>query len=156
MMKVYLHKEGMRMVKKIDMKRTGKGEYRLILFIIVIGVAGILLLTPWQHAVMAQDELAARPVAVITGTLLVYVGHTVYLDGTESYDPGGGPVDYQWKLVYTPQGSDAVMTDETDSEASFTCDKVGVYQVQLIVNNGFSNSKPVDATISCIDRPYFW
>jgi hypothetical protein len=142
------------MTTNFAIEPTGKRGDRLHSFVVAIVLAGMVFVSP-PAAVIAADT-DNRPVAVITGTLLVYVGHTVYLDGTESYDPAGGSIDYQWKLVYAPQGSDAVMTDETEAEASFTCDKVGVYQVQLIVNNGFSNSKPVDATITCINRPYFW
>jgi hypothetical protein len=144
------------MTTKIDMKIGDKAPRIFLLVLIIVGVAGILLLAPRQQAAVAQDELNVRPVAVITGTLLVYVGHEVYLDGSGSYDPGGSPIDYQWKLTYSPEGSDAVMTDETEAQASFTADKIGVYQVQLIVNNGFTNSKPAYATITVIRHPYMW
>jgi hypothetical protein len=146
----------MRMTTKTNMRTTGKGQGMLLSFVIILGVTGILLLIPWQQIAVAQDDLGVRPVAVITGTLLVYVGHEVYLDGSESYDPGGSSIDYRWKLIYSPRGSDAVIADDTDSEATFTADKVGVYQVQLIVNNGFVNSKPAYATITVTRRPYMW
>jgi hypothetical protein len=97
-----------------------------------------------------------RPVAVITGTLLVYVNHTVYLDGTESYDPGGNPLDYQWKLTYSPRGSSVLLTDSSDAQASFPADTVGTYEVRLVVNNGFENSRPAYATIYVMKHPYMW
>jgi len=140
----------------IGMKIMDKISKMLCSVAIMTGVTGIMLLAPLAQILAAQDDLGVRPVAVIEGTLLVYVDHEVYLDGSESYDPGGSSIDYQWKLIYSPQGSSTVITDETDPEATFNCDKVGVYQVQLIVNNGFRNSRPVYATITCIHRPYFW
>jgi hypothetical protein len=146
----------MRMRAKIGIEIMDERSKMLCSVAIMTLVTGIMLLVQLTQVVVAQDDLRVRPVAVIEGALLVYVDHEVYLDGSGSYDPGGTPIDYQWKLIYSPRGSVAVMTDETESEASFTCDKVGVYQVRLIVNNGFRNSKPVYATITCIDRPYFW
>jgi hypothetical protein len=123
--------------------------------IIMIATGAVLLATTFRTAGIAAD-LNSRPVAVITGVLLVYAGHTVYLDGSESYDPAGSPIDYQWKLTYSPPGSVAILSSASNSEASFTADLTGVYQVQLIVNNGFTNSKPAYATIRCIHEPYFW
>jgi hypothetical protein len=146
----------MRMMTKIDMKIADKSRGIFLLILIIIGVAGILLLDPRAPVAVAQDESNVRPVAVISGSLLVYVGHEVYLDGSGSYDPGGSPIDYQWKLMYSPEGSDAVITDDTEAQASFTADKVGVYQVQLIVNNGFRNSRPAYATITVTRHPYMW
>jgi hypothetical protein len=144
------------MAAKINMKTADKGQGIFRSIVIMLSVAGFLLPATWQRVAMAQDKLNVKPVAVITGTLLIYVGHEVYLDGSESYDPAGNLINYQWKLIHSPPGSVAVMTDETDAQASFTCDKVGVYQAQLLVNNGFSGSKPVYATITCVERPYFW
>jgi hypothetical protein len=126
------------------------------LVVIIMSVTGTaLLVAPFQTSAVAADTNAG-PVAVINGDLLVYVGHTVYLDGSESYDPGGNPIDYEWKLTYSPPESVAILSSASNSEASFTADVVGVYQVQLIVNNGFQDSKPASATIRCIHEPYFW
>jgi len=134
---------------KISDERTSVLRSIVMLALVVIG----LLLSPdLQISALAED----RPVAVITGTFLVYVGHTVYLDGSESYAPGGGSISYQWKLIYNPQGSLAEIVDDGDSEASFTADEAGVYQVQLIVTSGLTNSKPAYATITCTNHPYFW
>jgi len=151
-----LYKEGLRMTTKLDMKITDKRARMLCSVVIATLVAGFVLLAPREQVAVMAADMDARPVAAISGTLLVYVGHTAYLDGTESYDPGGGSINYQWKLTYNPLGSLALIKDAADSQASFTADKVGVYQVQLIVNSGSRNSRPVYATITCMDHPYFW
>ena len=144
------------MMTKLDVK-IGAGRTGMrCSFVIIMVVTCAALLVPQSQVAVAQDDIGERPVAVISGTLLVYVDHEVYLDGSGSYDPGGSSLDYQWKLVYAPEDSTAVISEDTDSEASFNCDKTGVYQVQLVVNNGFVNSKPVYATITCMKRPYFW
>jgi hypothetical protein len=152
----YLHKEGTRMRAESGVKIMDKRSKMRCSVAVIAVLTGIMFLAPLAQVVAAQDELGEGPVAVIEGTLLIYVDHEVYLDGGDSYDPAGSPIDYRWKLMYRPEGSVAVMTDETDAQASFTCDEVGIYQVRLIVNNGFRNSRPVYATITCIDRPYFW
>lgn len=138
---------------KVEDKRTKK----FYPFLIIAVAASIMLLSlRMQVATVAAADGDSKPVAVISGTLLVYEGSTVYINGTLSSDPAGNALNYRWKLVYTPPGSTAVLTDAFSANASFTPVKTGVYQVQLIVNNGFVDSKPVYATITVIRRPYMW
>ena len=119
-------------------------------------MVGMMLLAPRVQVQAAAADDNSRPAAVISGTLLVYVGETVYLSGTLSSDPAGNALNYRWVLVYSPRESLAVMSGISDAHASFRADVEGVYQVQLIVNNGFVDSKPVHATITVIPHPYMW
>jgi len=144
------------MTTKLDMKITDKGARMLCSVLIMMAVMGIVLLVPQEQVAVMAADVNATPVAVISGTLLVYVGATVYLDGTGSYDPGGNAVNYRWKVVYSPQGISAIMSDSFSAQASFTPSEIGVYWVELIVNNGFADSKPAYASITVIRRPYMW
>jgi len=136
---------------KVPKNRAGAlYSVAIITFVIII----VLSVVRSHDCVMAADQ--TNPVAAIQGTLLVYVGHTVYLDATESYDPGGNALTYQWTLLYSPRDSNAILSDAFSAHCTFVPDKTGVYQVQLVANNGFVNSKPADATITVIDRPYMW
>jgi hypothetical protein len=145
------------MMTRQSMKVQYKGTKKVYSLLIIAAAAGIIFSTfSMQVTAMAADGNNAKPVAVISGTLLVYVGHTVYMDGSLSSDPTGNPLNYRWKLVYSPQDSTAVLSGGSDEQASFSADKTGVYQVQLIVNNGFTDSKPVYANITVIRRPYMW
>jgi len=144
------------MTTKLDTKIMDKKAEMLCSVLIMLTVTSVLLLAPQAQVAVVAADVNATPVAVISGTRLVYVGDTVYVDGTGSYDPGGNSLSYRWKLVYAPQGSHAVMSDAFSAQASFNANDIGVYQVELIVNNGFTDSKPVYATITVIRRPYMW
>jgi hypothetical protein len=100
--------------------------------------------------VIPTDVSAAegKPIAVIEGTLNVKQGQTVSLDGSESSDPGDAPLDYQWTLLSAPEGSQAILDDSSESEASFEADAVGKYRVKLVVNNGLTDSDPVYVEIT--------
>ena len=90
-----------------------------------------------------------KPVAVIDGTLNVKQGKTVYLDGTNSSDPGasGFPsLTYSWTLLSSPGGSNAVL-GSSGARVSFEADVAGTYKVKLVVNNGLTDSDPAYAEI---------
>jgi hypothetical protein len=144
------------MTTKLDMKITDKVTRMLCSVLVMMAVTGIVLLAPQvQVAVMAAD-VNATPVAVISGTLMVYLGATVYLDATGSYDPGGNALNYRWKSVCSPECIPVIISDSSSAQASFTPTEIGVYWVELIVNNGFADSKPAYASITVIQRPYMW
>jgi hypothetical protein len=92
------------------------------------------------------------PVANAGGGLNVYVGTTVTLNGTESYDPNGDPIDYGWALVSKPLGSAATLFGPDTSRPSFTPDVAGSYVVNLVVGDGslVSQSSSVIITASAI------
>ncbi len=67
-------------------------------------------------------------------------GDAVTLDGTDSYDPDGDEVTYLWTQL---EGTDAVTFDDnTLATPSFTAGANGVYEFQLVVNDGMDNSNP--------------
>ena len=90
-----------------------------------------------------------KPVARIDGTLNVQQGKTVYLDGTNSSDPGasGFPsLSYRWTLLSSPSGSLAIL-NSLGAQVSFEADVSGTYKVKLVVNNGLTDSDPAYAEI---------
>jgi subtilase family serine protease len=71
----------------------------------------------------------------------VYVGDTVYLDGTASSDPDDGPelLSYLWSLIEVPQGSgltDNDITGRDQARANFIPDLEGTYVLNLWVYDG--------------------
>jgi hypothetical protein len=90
-----------------------------------------------------------KPVARIDGTLNVKQGKTVYLDGTNSSDPGASgysSLAYSWTLLSSPGGSLAVL-NSSGAQVSFEADVAGTYKVKLVVNNGLTESEPAYADI---------
>ena len=88
------------------------------------------------------------PVANAGPNQTVAIGTLVTLDGSHSSDVDGNPLTYQWSFSGLPPGSLASLTGATTVAPKFTTDKVGTYQIQLIVNDGTSNSQPAFVTIT--------
>jgi hypothetical protein len=72
----------------------------------------------------------------------------IKLNGTRSSDPEGRPLSYQWQLLEQPAGSHASIGIPKSATPDFTADTIGVYRVQLTVNDGFQNSAPVRFVIN--------
>ncbi len=73
----------------------------------------------------------------------VVVTSLVTLDGTGSSDPDGNPLVFRWSFTSRPQGSAAALDDPAAVHPTFVVDRPGEYQVQLIVNDGQTDS-PAD------------
>jgi len=85
------------------------------------------------------------PVADAGADQMLALGATATLDGSQSVDPLGGLLQYQWALVEVPYGSGLTGSDMADVatvQPSFTGDVGGWYTATLMVNNGLSYSSP--------------
>ena len=88
------------------------------------------------------------PVARAGPDQTVPVGQTVTLDGSPSTDVDGNSLTYQWTFVSVPVGSLAALDDPTLVRPTFTVDRPGSSNVQLIVHDGTAASAPVFVTIT--------
>ncbi len=77
----------------------------------------------------------------------VTTGAIVALDGSGSQDMDNDPLTYLWALLSKPAGSNATLSNTTQSAPSFTADVDGTYVVQLVVNDGTVDSAPATVTI---------
>ena len=91
------------------------------------------------------------PVANAGADQSKYVGDTVTLDGSGSYDVDGNPLTYTWAFTTVPAGSSAALSSSTSANPTFTVDKAGTYVVSLIVNDGTVNSAADTVTISTLN-----
>ena len=82
----------------------------------------------------------------------LFVGEIVQLDGRSSEDVDGDPLTYKWTFLTVPQGSNAALSDASSAEPTFAPDVSGVYEVQLIVNDGTVDSYPDVTTITANPR----
>jgi len=80
-------------------------------------------------------------------------GVVVNLDGSASSDPDSDPLTYAWTFLVRPSGSAAVLDDPTAEMPSFTADRPGAYELQLIVNDGTVDSGPDTVVITTRNRP---
>jgi len=108
--------------------------------------------TPSTVVISAAISNSA-PVANAGPKQNVVTGAKVALDGTYSTDADNNQLTYSWKLLQWPASSSAESTFEKTLTArpSFTADKAGDYIAQLIVNDGYTDSKP--STVIVVSGP---
>ena len=68
----------------------------------------------------------APPIADAGAAQTVHPVATVTLDGSQSFDPNGLPLTYNWTLQ-APAGSNATLSDPHAIKPSFTADVLGNY-----------------------------
>jgi len=100
-----------------------------------------------------SDVQNSPPVADAGPDQTVFVGDTVQLDGSGSYDVDGDLLTFTWTFVSRPIGSNAVISDSTAVMPTFVVDAPGTYVLQLIVNDGIEDSAPDTVSITTQNSP---
>jgi len=100
------------------------------------------------------------PVAVcsVTPDIVRPITESANFLGSESYDPAGLDLDYDWKLVDRPVGSTATMPSGTGADRyGFTADLAGDYVAELTVTNtaGIA-SEPCEAILTAEPIEALW
>ncbi|WP_444994127.1 PKD domain-containing protein [Aliikangiella sp. IMCC44359] len=82
------------------------------------------------------------------------VGNDYQLNGSDSYDPDGDELNFAWSIVEKPANSNATLSNDKDVISILKPDLVGVYRIQLIVNDGEADSAPdtVNLTVVVADN----
>jgi hypothetical protein len=92
----------------------------------------------------------AQPVANAGANQTVATGQLVTLNGTQSSDPEGAPLTYQWSVVSQPGGSNLTLNGATTATPSFTPAVAGQYIFQLVVNDGQTASTAATVSITAV------
>jgi len=92
------------------------------------------------------------PIADAGKDLIVDRGITVQLAGNKSIDSDNDELTYRWTITRKPNTSQAQLKNPNTKFPSFTADKSGVYEVELVVNDGTVDSDPDYITIRV---PYY-
>ena len=98
---------------------------------------------PDDAVVVAQTNRS--PVADAGEDLVVPVGGSGVLDGSGSQDAEGVELTYRWAAPTWIS-----LSTTTAVQPSFTADVAGVYQVTLVVSDGYQNSAPDEVTITVV------
>jgi hypothetical protein len=94
---------------------------------------------------VTASNVNLAPVANAGGGLNVYIGTTVTLNGTGSYDPNGDSLRYAWAFVSRPTGSSATLSGASTATPSFITDVAGSYVIAIAVSDG-SLVSPISTT----------
>jgi hypothetical protein len=97
---------------------------------------------------VTASAMNAAPVADAGPDQTATVNSLIQLDGSGSSDIDGDPLTFSWSMLIKPSGSTATLSDPTIVNPTFTADKPGDYGIQLIVNDGTTDSSPDTITIS--------
>jgi hypothetical protein len=87
----------------------------------------------WLSAQTCNLSPNGAPTAVISGPTSAGVGSTLSFNGSGSFDPDNDPLTYSWSI----EGS-----NYSGVQISHTFNNVGNITVQLVVNDGQTNSPP--------------
>lgn len=77
----------------------------------------------------------------------VLVGQTVTLDGTRSDDANGDTLTFNWSFARRPDNSASIISGNT-ANATFVTDVAGIYDMQLVVNDGVLSSTAQTARVT--------
>lgn len=106
-----------------------------------------------QFCFDATCKTNEAPTAIAGKAVIVQVGTTVDIDGGESSDPEGAPLNYAWAVNEAPDGSTAAVNDPTATATTFIPDLPGVYVLRLVVDDGTLPSLPEDLAIYADTEP---
>ena len=79
--------------------------------------------------------------------VITYLGATVLLDGSTSYDEDGDALDYNWSIESSPAGSLALLSDDSSASPSFVADVNGDYVFGLTVTDQFGATSDPDLVV---------
>lgn len=79
------------------------------------------------------------------------IGSIVELNGSQSYDDDGDPLNYSWTIISKPDGSYAELSNSSSIYPVFEADKNGEYLIDLVVSDPWASSG-VDQVIVSFDN----
>ena len=97
-----------------------------------------------------QDFLL--PVAIAGENRITKTGATINLNGSRSFDMNNNELNYQWKILSSPQGSNVTLNNINAQKPIFTADKTGNYIFSLKVSNGEFTSLSSITSVMALDN----
>lgn len=103
----------------------------------------------FSHSVLGVLAAANHPPIANAGSdTSAPIGQAVTLTGMASSDEDGDTLSYHWRLAEKPANSNAQLTPTNTLQTQLTVDRKGDYRIELIVNDGQTDSQPAYVTVS--------
>jgi RHS repeat-associated protein len=100
------------------------------------------------------NTINSPPVAKAGPDQSVMAGSAALLDGSSSSDADNDSLTFKWTITNKPSNSLATLANSTAVNPSFVVDKPGIYSVQLIVNDGHTDSEAAIVLVTTLNaRP---
>lgn len=88
------------------------------------------------------------PVALAGRAFLAYPGERIVLNGSESYDPDGDTLSFQWVQLWGPG---TVLAKADTAAPEFDARLPGTYTFELVVDDGLLASEPDLVDVIVVD-----
>ncbi len=102
---------------------------------------------PVSISFVVEGALNVAPIADAGAQREVALGDTVQLDAKNSSDKEGATLTFLWDIKTRPAGSAAALSDPTIETPTFVADVLGIYEIELVVNDGDLSSAPITLSI---------
>lgn len=109
---------------------------------LILGSLWLLLLTACEKEEIVP-QLDNKLMAHAGADRVAPIGTPVPLDGSGSRDGNNLPFTYHWTIKTKPANSNAVLTKHLEDKPSFTPDQLGLYEIELKIQNQTGESKTV-------------
>lgn len=124
----------------------------------IFGIVSALFLTGCggggdQSSVEGKPEADKSPVISVSSPDLAFLYARAVIDASASFDPDGEILGYKWMLKSSPIGSASTIVDSEKPVAYFVPDKVGDYEVNIIVKS-FDDTITVSTAKIKVIYPY--
>lgn len=106
--------------------------------------------TAKDEVIVVVSAANAPPIASAGQDKSSAVSAITQLDGSQSYDPEGAQLSYNWMQI---SGTSAALSSTTVQKPSFTAIQEGTYEFQLTVYDGELYSQPDTVTITINPNP---
>ena len=118
---------------------------------------GLLSTKATTTVTFTENHQNRPPTANNTQAMLAIEGMTVSFTASESYDPDGDPLTFNWYFVSKPQGSNATIADPSAETTSFVADVSGQFAVSVEVSDGeFTDlpGRPTYVRVASLNGPH--
>ena len=92
------------------------------------------------------------PVTIVNNSVAGFVGDSITLDASTSFDPEGSSVQFEWSIDSQPEGSGIALSDSNLSMVQFNPEVAGEYTFSLVTSDGERAAQPETVSARIVER----